>query len=53
MFRITADTCRAFTLAEILILAAINVESARLDRRAAVKFTSQVNGVPHPSECSS
>jgi hypothetical protein len=27
MFRITAETCRAFTLAEILILAAMNVES--------------------------
>jgi hypothetical protein len=26
MFRITAETCRAFTLAEILILAAINLE---------------------------
>jgi hypothetical protein len=24
MFRITAETCRAFTLAEILIMAAIN-----------------------------
>ena len=30
MFRITAETCRAFTLAEILILAAMNVESTRL-----------------------
>jgi len=26
MFRITAETCRRFTLAEILILAAMNVE---------------------------
>jgi hypothetical protein len=30
MFRITAETCRAFTLAEALILAAMNVESVRL-----------------------
>ncbi len=30
MFRITAETCRAFTLQEILILAAMNVESNRL-----------------------
>ena len=27
MFRITAETCRAFTLAEVLILAAMNVET--------------------------
>jgi len=32
MFRITAETCRAFTLAEILIMAAINsMESTRSD----------------------
>jgi hypothetical protein len=30
MFRITAETCRAFTLAEVLILAAMNMESVRL-----------------------
>jgi hypothetical protein len=30
MFRITAETCHAFTLAEVLILAAINLESARV-----------------------
>jgi len=30
MFRIAAQTCREFTLAEILILAAMNVESIRL-----------------------
>ena len=30
MFRITAETCRAFTFEEILILAAINVETIRL-----------------------
>jgi hypothetical protein len=27
MFRITAETCRRFTLAEALIMAAINVET--------------------------
>jgi hypothetical protein len=36
MFRITAETCRAFTLAEILILAAMNVEIIRLDSAPAV-----------------
>jgi hypothetical protein len=30
MFQITAETCRAFTFAEVLIMAAINVESVRL-----------------------
>ena len=30
MFRITAETCRSFTFGEILILAAINVETIRL-----------------------
>jgi hypothetical protein len=30
MFRITAETCHAFTLAEVLILVAMNMESARL-----------------------
>ena len=29
MFRITARTCRTFTLQEILILAAMNVETIR------------------------
>jgi hypothetical protein len=31
MFRITSETCHAFTLAEVLILAAMNVESVRLN----------------------
>jgi hypothetical protein len=35
MFRITAETCRAFTLAEVLILAAMNLESARVECQAA------------------
>lgn len=30
MFRITGGTCDAFTLGEILIMAAINLESTRL-----------------------
>jgi hypothetical protein len=30
MFRITSETCHAFTFAEVLILAAMNVESTRL-----------------------
>jgi hypothetical protein len=35
MFRITAETCRTFTLAEVLILAAMNMESARVAFEAA------------------
>jgi hypothetical protein len=31
MFQITATTCRAFTFAEVLIMAAMNVESVRLN----------------------
>ena len=30
MFCITAESCRSFSLAEILIMAAINVETTRL-----------------------
>jgi hypothetical protein len=30
MFQITAETCRAFTFAEVLVMAAINLESIRL-----------------------
>ena len=30
MFRVTSETCHAFTLAEVLILAAMNMESTRL-----------------------
>jgi hypothetical protein len=29
MFRITTETCRAFTFAEVLIMAAMNMEDAR------------------------
>jgi len=31
MFQITAATCRAFTFAEVLIMAAMNFESVRLN----------------------
>ena len=43
MFSITARTCRSFTLAEVLIMAAMNVENVRqtsarrTDRAAAQK----------------
>ena len=43
MFRITSETCRAFTLAEVLILAAMNMESTRLatECRAGSKTAAQ------------
>jgi len=37
MFCITAETCRAFSLAEILIMAAMNVESTRLTAEGRVR----------------
>jgi hypothetical protein len=37
MFRITSETCHAFTLAEVLILAAMNVESVRLSSESRVR----------------
>ncbi len=37
MFRITSETCRAFTFAEVLVLAAINVESNRLAAEGQVR----------------
>ena len=37
MFRITAETCRSFTLAEILIMAAMNVETIRMGSEGAVR----------------
>ena len=40
MFRITGQTCHAFTLQEVLIMAATNVESTRLtfaDRVSAAR----------------
>ena len=43
MFRITSETCRAFTFAEVLILAAVNMESTRLaaDGQARPKTAEQ------------
>lgn len=37
MFQITAETCRAFTFAEVLIMAAMNVESVRLTFNGRVR----------------
>ena len=37
MFQITAETCRAFTFAEILIMAAMNVESVRVSSEDRVR----------------
>ncbi len=37
MFQITATTCCAFTFAEVLIMAAMNVESVRLDSECRVR----------------
>ena len=37
MFQITADTCRAFTFAEVLIMAAMNVENVRLNSERCVR----------------
>jgi hypothetical protein len=37
MFQITAETCRAFTFAEVLIIAAMNVESARVSSEDGVR----------------
>jgi hypothetical protein len=36
MFRITAETCCAFTFAEVLIMAAMNLENARAGSEAAL-----------------
>ena len=40
MFQITAETCRAFTFAEVLIMAAMNVESVRLSSEGRVRADS-------------
>jgi len=40
MFQITAETCRAFTFAEVLIMAAMNVESVRLNSERRVRANS-------------
>jgi hypothetical protein len=36
MFRITTKTCREFTCAEILLLAAMNLETVRLDFKGRI-----------------
>jgi len=43
MFRITPETCRAFKFAEVLILAAMNMETPRLvaERQARPKTAEQ------------
>jgi hypothetical protein len=38
MFRITAETCRAFTLAEVLIMAAMNVVTSGLQSSENAKI---------------
>ena len=37
MFQITAATCRAFTFGEVLIMAAMNIESVRLGAEGHVR----------------
>lgn len=37
MFQITAATCCAFTFSEVLIMAAINIESVRLSSEVRVR----------------
>jgi len=37
MFQITAETCRAFTFAEVLIMAPINLESLRLSPEGRIR----------------
>jgi len=49
MFRITAETCRRFTLAEVLILAAVNLESARLGCEGSVRTEMVTSQTRHRS----
>ena len=37
MFQITATTCRTFTFGEVLIMAAMNIESVRLSSEDRVR----------------
>ena len=46
MFQITAATCHAFTFGEVLIMAAMNVESIRLSDECRVR----TNGVAAQSK---
>jgi hypothetical protein len=43
MFRITTETCRAFTFAEVLIMAAMNLETARSASEAAPVNAIEIN----------
>lgn len=42
MFQINAATCRAFTFGEVLIMAAMNVESVRLSSEDRVRANGAV-----------
>jgi hypothetical protein len=42
MFQISAATCRAFTFGEVLIMAAMNVESVRLSSEDRVRTNGAV-----------
>jgi hypothetical protein len=44
MFRITSETCHAFTFAEVLILAAMNIESSRLAAECQVHSKTAQRG---------
>lgn len=43
MFRITTETCRAFTFDEVLIMAAMNIEDARVAFEAVSDQPFQVS----------
>jgi hypothetical protein len=44
MFRITTETCRVFTWAEVLIMAAMNMQDDRVASEAASEPASQSSG---------
>lgn len=44
MFRITTETCRTFTFAELLIMAVMNVENARLSPEDASRLEISPQG---------
>ena len=44
MFQITAATCHAFTFAEVLIMAAMNVESVRLNSERRIRAGGAAQG---------
>ena len=51
MFRITAETCNAFTLAEVLIMAATNIESNRLSCEGRVRTNEAAAQSKHVRHC--